>query len=105
MYVCYLDRGSQVQYVCDGSTIFTDSHPMDMCTSIGFWRPRDSQKSPLKLLGDMYQVLDTKNIWQENCAILRQTKNIIHLVREYTVLELMNRDVKIPLANEDTDSM
>jgi hypothetical protein len=63
------------------------------------------KKFPLKLLGDMKQVLGTEIIWQGESAILRQTKNIIHLVKEYKVLELVKGDVRIPLSKADMDGL
>ena len=50
-------------------------------------------------------LLGTEVIWQDGSAILRQTKNIIHLVQEYKVLELVKGDVRIPLSKADMDAL
>ena len=53
----------------------------------------------------MKHVLGTEIIWQENSVILGQPKNSIHLGQKYNVLELVKRDVRIPMSKDDMDKL
>ena len=60
---------------------------------------------PIKLLGEIKQVLGTEVIWGPDWAVLRMTRNIIHVAKEYRVLELADKTSKVPLTKADIDSL
>jgi hypothetical protein len=55
-------------------------------------------KFPLKMLGDMTRCLGTEVTYFEDSVVLRQQKNIQHMIEEYNVLALVPRTPKIPVS-------